>query len=255
MTIDEEQPTARESGSSGPEVPTYLRTRVHVHSESRWSQFGHVTRELREVIRDLITEADLRSGATAVDYGCADSPYKNELPTGVHYVAADLPGNPVADIELVGGMLPLAADSCDLVLSTQVLEHVEDPTSYLAECHRVLKDGGSLVLSTHGVMYYHRDPEDYWRWTQPGLERTLAASGFVVVQTRGVLALAPAALQILQDATLWKVPRMLRRPYTAVMQALIAFADRRYEESTRIVNCMTIAVRAVKAERPRVHGH
>ncbi len=61
------------------------------------------------------------------------------------------------------------------MLSTQVLEHVTDPRLYLAECHRVLRPGGPLLLSTHGIMVYHPDPVDYWRWTGAGLQRAVTA--------------------------------------------------------------------------------
>jgi SAM-dependent methyltransferase len=162
-------------------------------------------------------------------------------------VGGDLPGNPDADVVLDGqGRVPLPDASFDLVLSTQVLEHVEDTQLHLDECFRLLRPGGTLVLSTHGVMYYHRDPEDYWRWTRPGLERIVAAPGFQVEETRGVLALAAAALQIFQDATMWKVPRPLQRFYARGMNAAIAFVDGRYEEPTRVDNCLTLAVRASK---------
>jgi SAM-dependent methyltransferase len=231
-------------------VPRYLRDRRgDVHSASWGSQFRYVSRQLRDVISDLIAAAELQPGATVLDLGCADAPYRDVLPNGTVYVGADLPGNPVADVEIgPDGSVPLPNGSCDLVLSTQVLEHVEDPVSYVDECRRLLRPGGTLVLSTHGIMYYHRDPEDYWRWTRPGLAKVIAERGFRVEEVRGVLALAPAALQIFQDGTIWKVPRRLQPVYAFMLQSIIAFADRRYEESTRVDNCLTIGLRATRLE-------
>jgi SAM-dependent methyltransferase len=201
------------------------------------------------VIRDLVGHAALGPGARVLDYGCADSPYRSELAQGVDYMGADLPGNPEADVEItVDGEVPLPDGSVDLVLSTQVLEHVEDPVRYLDEAHRLLRPDGSLVLSTHGIMYYHRDPEDYWRWTAVGLAKFVGEHGFVVRETRGVLALAAAALQIFQDGTMWKVPRRLQKAYALLMQLLISFFDRRYEEPTRVDNCLTLAIRATKID-------
>jgi SAM-dependent methyltransferase len=228
--------------------PRYLWARRRdVHSESAGSQFRYVARQLRAVLADLISSTPLPPGATVVDLGCADAPYRDLLPEGARYVGVDLPGNPVAELEFrADGSVPMPDGSCDLVLSTQVLEHVEDPATYLAECHRLLRPGGSLVVSTHGIMYYHRDPEDYWRWTRAGLQKVLEEHGLRVDRMRGVLALAPAALQIFQDGTMWKVPRRLQPVYAFVMQTLISFTDRRYEEPTRLDNCLTIAARAVK---------
>ena len=166
------------------------------------------------------------------------------MPFGVSYVGADLAGNDRADVVLApDGGLPVQDDSFDAVLSSQVLEHVEDPDLYLRECMRVLKPGGTLILSTHGMMYYHRDPEDYWRWTTAGLNRILTGHGFEVCEMRGVLGMAPAALQIFQDGTIWKLPRSLKKLYAVVMQEAIRTLDRMYEEPTRLENALTIGVR------------
>jgi SAM-dependent methyltransferase len=226
--------------------------REDVRSTRPWSPFAYVGVKLREMVRHLIAAADLPPGGRVLDYGCADAPYRGEFPNGVTYVGADLPGNRWADVELrSNGTVPLPEGSIDLVLSTQVLEHVEDPVTYLSESFRVLRPGGTLALSTHGVMYYHRDPEDYWRWTRAGLTKVVTESGFEVVELIGLMGLASAALQIFQDATYWKVPRLLRPVFALVMQGLIAAFDWPYSDESRVENGLVIAVRAVK---PGVSG-
>jgi SAM-dependent methyltransferase len=47
-----------------------------------------------------------------------------------------------------GTRLPFRDGAFDLVFSHSVIEHVEDALRYLRECHRVLKPGGVLYLST-----------------------------------------------------------------------------------------------------------
>ena len=47
-----------------------------------------------------------------------------------------------------GARLPFADGCFDLVFSHSVIEHVENADSYLRECHRVLRPGGVLYLST-----------------------------------------------------------------------------------------------------------
>ena len=41
----------------------------------------------------------------------------------------------------------------------------------MRELRRVVAPGGRLLASTHGVHYYHPNPDDLWRWTHAGLER------------------------------------------------------------------------------------
>jgi SAM-dependent methyltransferase len=181
-----------------------------------------------------------------VDYGCADMAYRDLFGPDVAYLGADLPGNPAAAIELrPDGTLPLAEGSVDAVFSSQVLEHVGDPGLYLAECARVLRPGGRLLLSTHGIMVWHRDPVDYWRWTGEGLQRVVTDAGLQVVRFEGVMGLAATGLQLFQDGTHHRVPRRLQRPYFALMQALVAAFDRQTPES-RAENALVFAVVAVK---------
>lgn len=229
----------------------YLKRRDDIRDTSRWSQFGYHNRRLRELLRALVAQSGITAGAKVLDYGCADAPYRSELPEGTSYIGADIAGNPVADITLADdGSIPLEDASVDLVLSTQVLEHVNDPALYLSESFRVLRPGGSLVLSTHGIMYYHPDPGDHWRWTRTGLEKIVEAAGFQVRAMRGLMGLVAAALQIIQDGTIAYLPARLRRFYALTMQAAIAFADRRYREEARVDNGLIIAVHAIRPERP-----
>ena len=45
----------------------------------------------------------------------------------------------------LGAALPLGADTCDVVISCDVLEHVENIDQSLQEIHRVLRCGGSFI--------------------------------------------------------------------------------------------------------------
>ncbi len=47
-----------------------------------------------------------------------------------------------------GAALPFAAGSCDAVVSFQVIEHIPEAQAFLEEAGRVLRPGGTLVLTT-----------------------------------------------------------------------------------------------------------
>ena len=104
-----------------------------------------------------------------LDVGSGIKPYAPFFePYAESYVGVDI-GNPAADLEGSAEALPVEDGSFDLVISTQVLEHVEDPAQAVREFHRVTSPGGRVLASTHGVQVYHPSPTDYWRWTHAGL--------------------------------------------------------------------------------------
>lgn len=151
------------------------------------------------------------NNAVLLDYGCGSKPYKPILEDRLKdYIGLDLPRNPDADLHLTeNGGIPLEDSRVDIVLSTQVLEHVTDPIFYLSECRRVLKFDGKLVLSTHGHWKYHPDPTDYWRWTSAGLRKILEDAGFTLLSFRGTMGLASCGIQFVQDAAIKMILRII----------------------------------------------
>lgn len=177
------------------------------------------------------------SGRT-LDYGCGGSPYRSYFPG--EYVRADFAGTP--DIDVTFGedsILPLENASFDLLVSTQVLEHVPRPPAYLAEAYRVLRPGGRMLLTTHGTFEEHGAPFDYRRWTASGLSEEIAACGFRIESVHK-LTTGPRALVFLWrrfqhtlgmtggDPVAWRlglVKRLLRMAPAAVDE----YCDRAYE--------------------------
>jgi len=88
------------------------------------------------------------------------------------------------DVVASADALPLPDGSFDLVLTTQVLEHVADPSGVLAETARVLRPGGALHLTVPLVWEMHELPYDYRRFTTVGLQALLEDAGFVEVTVR-----------------------------------------------------------------------
>jgi SAM-dependent methyltransferase len=203
---------------------------------SPWSRTFCVLSALRDALEQAI--ANCVAGhrcQTLVDFGCGNMPYRPLFAPHVsQYVGCDLEGNELADVIMpVPDRLPLADQSVDIVLSTQVLEHVEDPIQYLREAYRVSRSGGLLILSTHGVWKYHPDPFDYWRWTSAGLRRIVEETGFIVVSFRGVLGAQAAALQLWQESVTPRIPKKLQPLFHRYMQWRIQRADERCSDVER----------------------
>ncbi|MBC7870302.1 MAG: class I SAM-dependent methyltransferase [Chitinophagaceae bacterium] len=175
---------------------------------------------------------------TLVDVGCGSMPYRPLFnPYPIHYVGVDLPGNNQADFYFTDdAKIPLANHHTDIILSTQVLEHVDDPKTYLEECFRILKPGGFLILSTHGYWNYHPTPTDYWRWTGAGLRKIIEDTGFLILETHGIMGLSAAALQLLQDSIWLKMPKIFRPIFGLFMQNMITLCDKLYTPLARTQN-------------------
>ncbi len=211
-----------------------------------WHRLAYILRRLPAKVEELAVELEPPAGGRVLDYGCADLPYRRFFP-GCQVVGADLPGNPDASIEIrPDGTVATDEESFDAVLSTQVLEHVNDPQLYLAECFRVLRPGGKMLLSTHGIMVFHPDPVDYWRWTCAGLERIVEQAGFEVTRFEGIMGLGATGLQLFQDSLHWRMPRPLKPILSLSMQTLIRLADRFESQESRRLNALVFALVARK---------
>lgn len=58
----------------------------------------------------------------------------------------------------------------DVIVCTQVLEHVPNPFLASGELYRILKPGGTLLFTVPAAYPYHAIPKDYWRFTRDSLQ-------------------------------------------------------------------------------------
>ena len=179
-----------------------------------------------------------------IDYGCGSMPYKELFQQKVkEYKGADLSENPQIQIKLdPQGHLICDDASANIVLSTQVLEHVDNPNLYLREAYRVLKKDGLLLLTTHGYWMYHPDPFDYWRWTSAGLKKVVSDNGFEVIDFRGIIGRSAMGLQLFQDGLMFKVPRFIKPIFIFIMQSLISLFDKTTKQGTKDTDACTFLI-------------
>lgn len=76
--------------------------------------------------------------------------------------------------------LPMEDCKYDVIISIQVLEHLEKPEKALIEMARVLKNDGMIFLTTNFLYPRHGEPYDYFRFTFDGLISICARAGLEV---------------------------------------------------------------------------
>lgn len=139
--------------------------------------------------------ATLAAG-TVVDVGCGSSPYRRSL-VGCRYIGLDMDARVGPEAIADAHQLPLRDAVADVVLMSELLEHLACPQLALAEAARALRPGGILIVTVPFLYRVHGAPEDYWRWTPKGLERLLAHTPglrLLSLQPKGGICLTMAAM-------------------------------------------------------------
>ncbi len=160
-----------------------MTTETWPGAEQRGARRSSITYTVRAPLVRWLQQEAARAAADmgsyrVLDVGCGIKPYYPFFAQHAsEYVGVDVVPGP--QVDLIGGVeqLPVADASFDLVICTQVLEHVDDPGLAVRELRRVTAPGGRVLASTHGVQVYHPSPNDLWRWTHAGLGRLFADNG------------------------------------------------------------------------------
>lgn len=116
----------------------------------------------------------------AIDIGGGKSPYK-KLMRCDRFESIDVEdrtGTGEVTIADVNVSIPLESNTVDLIVCTEVLEHLHTPTVALSEMYRILSPGGILVVTTPMVWQDHEEPNDFYRYTKYGLKFLVEQAGF-----------------------------------------------------------------------------
>lgn len=143
--------------------------------------------QLLTIFRFLV-EPLSRCKGRVLDVGAGESPWRELLPSSVEYFGVDADSScefgmrQKSDVTYYDGIrLPFEEESFDHVLCTEVLEHVSDPAAFICDLNRVLRKGGTLILTVPWSARLHHLPYDYSRLTRFGLASLLESAGLIVV--------------------------------------------------------------------------
>lgn len=144
------------------------------------------------------------SKASILDVGCGMKPYQ-KLWQSKNYLGIDVRGGGLndrakkVDKYFDGRTIPYPKGMFDVVIATEVFEHVEFPEKLLREIKRVLKPGGKLFLTMPFVWPEHGIPFDFQRYTSFQHKRILSKCGLKVLTVKPTTGAFGTCGQILSD--------------------------------------------------------
>jgi SAM-dependent methyltransferase len=218
-----------------------------------------LSNKLTRVTLDRFVRRHASPGRT-LDLGAQNGPYAVWFP---RRVGVDIrPGRGVSIISDAQALGLLDA-VFDVVLCTEVLEHLPEPQSAIAEMYRVLKPGGMLLLTTRFLFPIHDAPHDYFRFTKYGLRHLLRRFDIleleaetdsvgtlaVLLQRLGMQAqtIGPRALR-----AVWLIAARLVRPFSFLISREFGDSLRRRPETGIMTSGYHVACR--KPDRPATAG-
>lgn len=162
-------------------IPNNLKGYNHVN-EHNWLIHQIMINYLKEV-------AQKHAHGTVVDIGCGSKPYKSLFSKYADkYIGFDLikstQSNNQADVIAAAYDTPLRECTVDTILSSEVLEHLEEPKKAVGEMNRILKKGGIVILTVPFFWHIHEAPRDFYRYSEFGLRYIFESSGFEIVEIK-----------------------------------------------------------------------
>jgi hypothetical protein len=98
-------------------------------------------------------------------------------------VCVDLLAGPDVDVVADIHSVPLPDAAFELAICTGTLNLCREPAQVVAELFRLLVPGGRVHLEVGLFQPYTPEPEDYWRFTLPGLRLLMSRAGFREVRS------------------------------------------------------------------------
>ena len=158
---------------------------------------------LQEINKRIIKFSETTENKKILDFGCGENKYKKFFSEKNHFIGVDIKVSgrglekKKPDIFFDGISLPFENSEFDIVICTEVLEHVEDFENSLNEIHRVLKPGGKGIITMPFITAEHEIPYDFRRFTSYGIKREFEKFGFKVKKFEKILFGHAAIRQLL----------------------------------------------------------
>ncbi|HKQ59639.1 MAG TPA: class I SAM-dependent methyltransferase [Candidatus Polarisedimenticolaceae bacterium] len=122
------------------------------YERARWKALEHFVRSRRltgvQTVLDYGSGSGLHLELWERLFPRASLHFTDISAVALQQLAATYPRHAANTAELAGDRAPFADASFDVVVSVEVMEHVEDVRGYLADIFRLLKPGGQFIWTT-----------------------------------------------------------------------------------------------------------
>lgn len=165
-----------------PPKDTKFPQNLEPTNQKRWSNWRKANFQyLKEKLQNL------SSSKVILDLGAGPSQFREltrrfENSFSVDFLPYELV-NVVADLTKT---LPFKKSSFDIILLSNVLEHIPNTDFLLKECFRILKKDGFIIGTVPFLMKIHQKPYDFHRFTNYMLEKILKDSGFKKIEIQNL---------------------------------------------------------------------
>lgn len=133
--------------------------------------------------------------------------------------------------------LPFENETFDVVLCSEAFEHFHNPFVAAQEISRVLKPGGTVLVTTRFTFPVHDAPEDYFRYTPYGLRELFRGFEVVDEATEGdafsTIAILLQRIMFQTKLRGGKITKGLIYVLALVLHKLDWLIDTRYSDITR----------------------
>lgn len=153
-----------------------------------------------EKILGLIKNFKNQCRVSVLDVGAADGYMLNEfknkidvelclgIETCLDFIKSNSEGT-CQIIEAKGEQIPFKDELFDVVTAASVFDHMQEPSLFLKDCRRVLKEKGIVVISLVSPFYDKlavkfriKDDDHVFHWTARQLKELLNSEGFDVIE-------------------------------------------------------------------------
>lgn len=144
----------------------------------------------RKAIMQFLEAWAPRIKGSVLDVGAGNWKYPKTLFQHCNYISSDI-SKEFFNVDIVLDILNPPTEhfgKYDAVIATDLLEHVKEPIQAVKGLFDVLKEKGTLLLTTPFNYELHADAyvKDYWRITEQGLELLLRKAGFADIDINAI---------------------------------------------------------------------